>query len=94
LMERNVPAELGIALLPASWVFAKGSRLRLSIAGADALHYPQVPHGRPPRLEITCGGSRSSTIDLPLRARPDLVLQQRAGASVRAVQDRNTTRKA
>ena len=66
-MAPNVPARLEIALLPVSWTFAKGSRLRLSIAGADALHYPQVPHGRPPRLEITCGGAQGSTIELPMR---------------------------
>ena len=66
-MERNVPARLEIALLPTSWVFAQGSRLRLSIAGADCLHYPQVPHGRPPRFEITCGGTQGSTIELPMR---------------------------
>ena len=67
LLERNVPVQLEIALLPVSWTFAKGSRLRLSIAGADSLHYPQVPHGRPPRLEITCGGAQGSTIELPMR---------------------------
>jgi len=60
---------LEIALLPVSWMFPRGSRLRLSIAGADALHYPAVPQGRPPRLEVICGGARGSAIDLPLRAR-------------------------
>lgn len=59
---------LEITLLPVSWVFAQGSRLRLSIAGADALHFPPVPHGRPPRLSLTCGGPEGSRIDLPLRA--------------------------
>jgi putative CocE/NonD family hydrolase len=67
LLERNKPVQLEITLLPVSWTFAKGSRLRLSIAGADAAHYPQVPHGRPPRLEITCGGDQGSTIELPMR---------------------------
>ena len=84
LLERNVPAKLEIALLPVSWVFAKGSRLRLSIAGADALHYPQVPHGRPPKLELACGGANGSVIDLPLRARADLSLEKDARASVTA----------
>ena len=74
LLERDVPAELEFALLPVSWVFAKGSRLRVSIAGADELHYPQVPHGRPPRLQVMCGGENGSTIELPLRARADLSL--------------------
>jgi len=74
LLERNVPAMLDIALLPVSWVFAKGSRLRLSIAGADEPHYPQVPHGRPPLLQVRCGGAHGSIIELPLRVRADLDL--------------------
>jgi uncharacterized protein len=68
LLERGKPVQLEIALLPVSWVFAKGSRLRVSIAGGDANHYPQVPHGRPPKLEVVCGGANGSTIDLPMRA--------------------------
>ncbi len=56
-----------IPLLPISWVFAKGSRIRLSIAGADAEHCVQVPHGRPPRLTILRGGESASALELPLR---------------------------
>lgn len=56
-----------IPLLPISWVFAKGSRIRLSIAGADAEHCVQVPHGRPPRLTILRGGETASALELPLR---------------------------
>jgi hypothetical protein len=44
-----------------------GSRLRIAIAGADADHFAQVTHGRPPRLEITLGGDDASSIELPLR---------------------------
>lgn len=62
------PALLEIALLPVSWVFAPGSRLRLSLAGADALHFPPVPHGRPPRLRFLCGGTQGSSLHLPLSA--------------------------
>ena len=67
LLEPSVPTQLEMALLPTSWIFAKGSRLRLAIAGADSLHYAQVPHGRPPRFEIGCGGAAGSTIELPMR---------------------------
>lgn len=67
LMVPGEPARLEITLLPVSWMFAKGSRLRVSIAGADALHFPQVPHGRPPKLTFTCGGEQGCRIDLPLR---------------------------
>ncbi|WP_133770568.1 CocE/NonD family hydrolase [Enterovirga rhinocerotis] len=41
-----------IPCLPVSWRIAAGSRLHLSIAGADADHCGQVPHGRPPLLTL------------------------------------------
>lgn len=56
--------EIVITLLPTAWRFAKGSRIRLAIAGADSDHYGQVPHGRPPVFTIT---RAASFIDLPLR---------------------------
>jgi hypothetical protein len=58
---------LTIALLPTSWHLRKGSRLRLAIAGADADHYAQVPHGRPPTLTLHHGGAQVSRLELPLR---------------------------
>src|SRR5262249_51651606 len=61
------PERMRIALLPASWSFRKGSRIRLAISGADADHYAQVPHGRPPTLTIHHGGEMASRITLPLR---------------------------
>ena len=78
LLEKDTPAMLEFALLPVSWTFARGSRLRVSLAGADAQHYPQVTHGRPPRLEVFCGGEDGSSIDLPLR---------RAASSIRIQRD-------
>jgi uncharacterized protein len=57
-----------VPLLPVSWVFAAGSRIRLSLAGTDADHVGQVPHGRPPRIAVLRGGvERASALDLPLR---------------------------
>jgi hypothetical protein len=53
-----------LALLPTAWVFGKGSRIRLAIGGADADHYGQVPHGRPPVFTVHRG---DSFLDLPLR---------------------------
>ena len=38
-----------------------------AIAGADADHFAQVPHGRPPKLEVTLGGAQASFIELPIR---------------------------
>jgi hypothetical protein len=55
-----------IPLLPVAWRFETGSRIRLSIAGADADHCGQVPHGRPPRLRVLFGGDHASAIELPL----------------------------
>ena len=47
-----------IPCLPVSWQFAAGSRLRVSIAGTDADHCGQVPHGRPPALTLDLAGCR------------------------------------
>ena len=66
-MPKDKPQRLRFALLPTSWVFKRGSRIRLSIAGADADHYAQVPHGRPPLLKIRRGGAMASTLVLPWR---------------------------
>jgi putative CocE/NonD family hydrolase len=60
------PQLLKFALLPVAWRFARGSRLRLSISGADADHFVQTPHGRPPLLEVLSGGERSSMLELPV----------------------------
>lgn len=65
-----VPGEverIRIPFLPVAWRFAAGSRLRLSIAGADDDHCGQVPHGRPPLLKIFCGGASASQMELPLK---------------------------
>jgi putative CocE/NonD family hydrolase len=64
---------LRIPLLPTSWMFRAGSRIRLSLAGADADHCIQVPHGRPPVLTILYGGDRASALDLPMRPLPQSV---------------------
>ncbi|MGD9843823.1 MAG: CocE/NonD family hydrolase [Variibacter sp.] len=65
------PEKMRIALLPVSWHFKKGSRIRLSIGGADADHYVQVPHGRPPVFTVHRGGEMASRITLPLKMRRD-----------------------
>lgn len=66
---RMVPGaaeSIAIALLPVSWTLAAGSRLRFSISGADADHFPQVPHGRPPRLRIFCGSESGTRVEVPV----------------------------
>jgi predicted acyl esterase len=51
-----------LALLPTAWRFSAGSRIRLSVAGHDADHMVQTPHGRPPTLTLHAG----STLVLPI----------------------------
>jgi putative CocE/NonD family hydrolase len=60
---------LRFGLLPTSWLFKAGSRIRVAIAGADADHYVQVPHGRPPVLTVHRGSDHPSAIALPWRER-------------------------
>ncbi len=60
-----------IPLLPVAWRFAAGSRIRLSISGADDDHCGQVPHGRPPLLTILRGGGNASRLVLPLQVSDD-----------------------
>ena len=67
-MPKGEPQRLRFALLPTSWTFKRGSRIRLAIAGADADHYAQVPHGRPPLLTIRRGGAMASSLTLPWRS--------------------------
>ena len=62
LVVRHVE-RIRIPCLPVSWRIAAGSRLRLSIAGADADHCGQVPHGRPPLLTLDLA---RCTVDLPV----------------------------
>ncbi len=61
------PAFMRVVLLPTSWLFKQGSRIRLAISGADSDHYAQVPHGTPPLLTVHRGGARASMLRLPLR---------------------------
>jgi putative CocE/NonD family hydrolase len=54
-----------IPFLPTAWRFKAGSCIRFSLAGADADHCGQIPHGRPPRLEVRFGEGSPSRIELP-----------------------------
>ena len=65
-MPIGAPQLLKFALLPVAWRFANGSRLKLSISGADADHFVQTPHGRPPVLKVLSGGDKASMLELPV----------------------------
>jgi putative CocE/NonD family hydrolase len=71
------PARLRFALLPIAWTFRPGSRIRLSISGADCDHYVQLPHGRPPVLAVRRGGESGSLLELPWRTSGDASFEQR-----------------
>jgi len=64
-MPAGEPELLRFALLPTAWRFAAGSRIRLSIAGGDADHFVQTPHGRPPLLTVMSGGEKATMLELP-----------------------------
>jgi len=67
LMTPGARETVAVPLLPIAWTLAAGSRLRVSIAGADEAHYPQVPHGRPPRLDFATGGADATRVTIPVR---------------------------
>lgn len=66
-MPPGQPERIRFALLPTSWSFKRGSRIRLAVSGADSDHYAQVPHGRPPLLRLARGGATASCVALPWR---------------------------
>jgi uncharacterized protein len=66
-MQPGVPERMRIALLPVSWTFRAGSRIRFSLCGADADHFGQVPHGRPPVLTLFRNAEMASALELPCR---------------------------
>ncbi len=65
LLEPGVAVEITFSLLPTSWRFAAGQRIRIAIAAADRDHFARVPDGRPARLQVFCGGPQASRIELP-----------------------------
>ena len=68
-LEPGKVERIRIPLLPVAWRFSAGSRIRLSIAGADDDHCGQVPHGRPPLVTILRGGYNTSQLELPVLAK-------------------------
>lgn len=62
-------AELTFDLLPTSYLFRKGHRIRIAIAGADASHFaPLSPE--PPDIKVYRDRLRPSRIDLPVMPAP------------------------
>ncbi|WP_123029269.1 CocE/NonD family hydrolase [Mycolicibacterium stellerae] len=61
-------AELTFDLLPTSYLFDSGHRIRVAIAGADASHFAIIPGG-PPTIHVHRGRVHDSRIDLPVVGR-------------------------
>jgi putative CocE/NonD family hydrolase len=57
--------ELCVDLIPTSYLFRPGHRIRLAIAGADASHFAILP-GTPPTLAVHRGRPHASRLDLPV----------------------------
>ncbi len=58
--------EAAFELLPTSYLFRRGHRVRLAIAAADSDHYSRIPDGRPPKLQFFRQADRSSHLMLPV----------------------------
>jgi uncharacterized protein len=58
-------AELTFDLLPTSYLFQRGHRIRIAIAGADASHFAILPGG-PPTIAVHRSRRHASRIDLPV----------------------------
>ncbi|MFT4066322.1 CocE/NonD family hydrolase [Paraburkholderia sp.] len=66
-VDKGTVDEYSIPLLPVAWKLAEGSRLRLSVAGADKGHFVPMPYGRPPTFDIQVG-SGGSFVVVPVQA--------------------------
>ncbi len=65
-MTPGEPVELAFELLPTSYLFRAGHRMRVAIAAADSDHFSRIPDGRPPRLTVFRGSERPSRVALPI----------------------------
>lgn len=63
------PALLEIQLMPTSWLFGAGHRVRLALAAADRDHLARVPFGKSPLLTILREPGRPSSLTLPVMPR-------------------------
>jgi uncharacterized protein len=58
--------EVRFELLPTSYLFQKGHRIRLSIALADSDHFTKIPAGRPPEITLFHDPDHPTRIVLPI----------------------------
>lgn len=67
--EHLVPGEAASAsfeLLPTSYLFRAGHKLRVSIAASDSDHFTRIPDGRPPKFVFFRTAEQPSAVRLPI----------------------------
>ena len=62
-------AELSFDLLPTSYLFRQGHRVRIAVAGADKDHFALIPPDGPPTLRVHREADHASHVVLPVIAR-------------------------
>jgi putative CocE/NonD family hydrolase len=65
-LSADTPARLRFALMPVSVRFAKGSRVRVVVTGADAGTALSIPQSPPPRVTVHAGAASPSSVSLPV----------------------------
>ena len=71
LLTPGEPTVLEFDLIPTSWLFRAGHRIRIALSVGDRDHYARIPGGRPPELKLFREKERASRIDLPVIPRVD-----------------------
>jgi len=66
LLVPGEPAEAAFELMPTSYLFRKGHRIRMSIALSDSDHFTRIPDGRPPEVTLFRNQERASRLVLPV----------------------------
>ena len=69
LLVPGEPAEARFELLPTSYLFQAGHRIRFSIALSDSDHFTRIPDGRPPELTLFRAPDQASQLVLPVVSR-------------------------
>jgi hypothetical protein len=59
-------AELAFDLLPTSYVFPAGHRIRLALAGSDADHFARIPEAGPVSWRVQRSSAHPSSLVLPV----------------------------
>jgi len=69
-LETGKIAEVKFDILPTSYMLREGHKLRLSIAGADQIHF-SVMHKAVPEYKFYSGGKHASYISIPMQEMND-----------------------